>query len=533
MFIFVIFFAIYTIEKSLEKMYNKGVVMERRYFIMQNVCLEMNGIHKRFHGVHALKGVHLDLRFGEIHALVGENGAGKSTLMKVLTGIHQADEGQITYLGSPYSVKNIGESQKLGISMIHQELNMMNHLTVAQNIFIGREPMSGKTFIKDGDMVREAEKLFELIGIKIDPRVTLGSLTVGKQQMVEIAKAISRDCKLLILDEPTAALTQSEIDELFKIMFDLRKKGIGMIYISHRMDEIKLISDRITVMRDGEYVGTVNTAEVTKDEIINMMIGRVVYEDPKTHSEVAPDADVVLEVKNLCSGKSIRNVSFKLRRGEILGFSGLMGAGRTEVARAIFGADPFDSGEIFVNGKKVDIKSPADAVKNGIGYLSEDRKRYGLMLFKSVAENTAIASVDRYVKAGIIDDGMLKEEAAVYNKKLRTKTPSMEQILKNLSGGNQQKVIIARWLIQDSDILIFDEPTRGIDVGAKSEIYTLMNELSKQGKSIIMISSELVEILRMSDRIVVMCEGKKTGELDISEANQENIMQLATMREEN
>ena len=499
----------------------------------QNLLLEMNGIHKRFHGVHALKGVHFDLKGGEVHALVGENGAGKSTLMKVLTGIHQQDEGEITYLGSPYSVKNIGESQQLGISMIHQELNMMNHLTVAQNMFIGRESMNGKIFINDAEMVKEAQKYFDLIGIKIDPRTTLGNLTVGKQQMVEIAKAISRDCKLLILDEPTAALTQSEIDELFKIMADLKSKGIGMIYISHRMDEIKLISDRITVMRDGEYVGTVDTANVTKDEIINMMIGRVVYEDPKTHSEVAEDADVVLEVKNLCSGRTIRDVSFKLRRGEILGFSGLMGAGRTEVARAIFGADPFDSGEIYVNGKKVDIKTPSDAVNHGIGYLSEDRKRFGLMLFKSVAENTAIASMDKYVKAGIIDDGALKDEAVVFNKKLRTKTPSIEQILKNLSGGNQQKVIIARWLIQDSDILIFDEPTRGIDVGAKSEIYALMNELSKQGKSIIMISSELVEILRMSDRVLVMCEGRKTGELDISEANQENIMQLATMREEN
>ena len=500
---------------------------------MQNLLLEMNGIDKRFHGVHALKGVHFDLKYGEIHALVGENGAGKSTLMKVLTGIHQADGGSITYLGSPYSVKNIGESQHLGISMIHQELNMMNHLTVAQNIFIGREPMAGKAFIKDGDMIEEAEKLFERIGIKIDPRTTLGNLTVGKQQMIEIAKAISRDCKLLILDEPTAALTQTEIDELFAIMADLKAKGIGMIYISHRMDEIKRISDRITVMRDGEYVGTVNTEEVTKDEIINMMIGRVVYEDPKTHSEVADDAEVVLEVKNLCSGRTIKDVSFTLRRGEILGFSGLMGAGRTEVARAIFGADKFDSGEIYVKGKKVNIKTPEDAVKHGIGYLSEDRKRYGLMLLKSVAENTAIASMDKYVSAGLINDGKLKADAIEYNKKLRTKTPSIDQILKNLSGGNQQKVIIARWLIQDSDILIFDEPTRGIDVGAKSEIYTLMNELSKQGKSIIMISSELVEILRMSDRVLVMCEGRKTGELDISEANQENIMQLATMREEN
>ena len=498
-----------------------------------NLLLEMNGIDKRFSGVHALKGVHFDLRYGEVHALVGENGAGKSTLMKVLTGIHQPDAGEITYEGKPYAVKNIGESQNLGISMIHQELNMMNDLTVAQNIFIGREAMAGGFIIRDGDMVKETEKLFRHIGINIDPNLQLGKLTVGKQQMVEIAKAISRDCKILVLDEPTAALTQSEIEELFTIMTDLKAKGIGMIYISHRMDEINRISDRITVMRDGEYVDTVNTADVTKDDIISMMIGRVVYEDPKTKSEVPKDAPGVLEVRNLTSGKTVRNVSFQLRRGEILGFSGLMGAGRTEVARAIFGADPYDSGEIYVNGKQVFIKSPEDAVKHGIGYLSEDRKRYGLMLIKSVAENTAISSMERYTRFGLINDRLLKEEAQAENEKLRTKTPSMEQALKNLSGGNQQKVIIARWLIKNSDILIFDEPTRGIDVGAKSEIYKLMNDLAKQGKSIIMISSELVEILRMSDRVLVMCEGRKTGELDISEANQENIMQLATKREEN
>ena len=499
---------------------------------MQNVLLEMNGIHKRFNGVHALKGVNFQLRSGEVHALMGENGAGKSTLVKVFCGIHKRDEGDIVLYGQPVNFSNIKESQDAGISMIHQELNMMNHLTVAQNIYIGREPMSGG-LIDDKKMEEDAAELFERIGVKIDPAVTLGTLTVGKQQMVEIAKAVSRNAKILVLDEPTAALTQTEVEELFKIMRDLQAKGIGMIYISHRMDEIKRISDRITVMRDGEYVGTVDTQAVSKDEIINMMIGRVVYEDPKTHSEVPEGAEVVLEVKNLCSGKTIRDVSFTLRRGEILGFSGLMGAGRTEVARAIFGADPFDSGEIYVKGEKVSIKSPADAVRHSIGYLSEDRKRYGLMLFKSVAENTAIASMDRYVKGGLIDDGMLKDEAVEYNEKLRTKTPSIDQLLKNLSGGNQQKVIIARWLIQDCDILIFDEPTRGIDVGAKSEIYTLMNELAKQGKAIIMISSELVEILRMSDRVLVMCEGRKTGELDISEATQENIMQLATKREEN
>lgn len=495
-----------------------------------SVLLEMKGISKRFRGVQALNGVNFDLRKGEVHALVGENGAGKSTLMKVLTGIHQPDAGEIFYLGKPYAVKNIGESQALGISMVHQELNMMNDLTVAQNIFIGREMRSG-FIIKDNDMVKETRAIFDRIGIDIDPKIKLGRLTVGKQQMVEIAKAVSRDCKVLILDEPTAALTQTEIDELFQIMADLKSKGIGMIYISHRMDEIKAISDRITVMRDGEYVGTVDTDSVTKDEIINMMIGRVVYEDPKTHSEVPEDAETVLEVKNLTSGNLFKNVSFKLRKGEVLGFSGLMGAGRTEVARAIFGADPIDSGEIYVNGKPVSIKSPKDAVNLGIGYLSEDRKQYGLMLDKSVAENTALASLDKYIKFGIINDRKIKEEAQIENSKLKTKTPSMEQALKNLSGGNQQKVIIARWLIKNSEILIFDEPTRGIDVGAKSEIYTLMNELARSGKSIIMISSELVEILRMSDRVLVMCEGKKTGELDISEANQEKIMQLATRRE--
>lgn len=494
-----------------------------------SALLEMKGISKRFLGVRALKGVDFELRRGEVHALVGENGAGKSTLMKVLTGIYQPDDGEIFFEGKPYAVKNIGEAQALGIAMIHQELNMMNDLTVAQNVFIGREIKKG-FWLKDAEMVKETQKIFDRIGIKIDPKMQLGRLTVGKQQMVEIAKAVSRDCKLLILDEPTAALTQTEIEELFRIMEDLKAKGIGMIYISHRMDEINRISDRITVMRDGEYVGTVDTSSVTKDDVINMMIGRVVYEDPKTHSEVPDDAEVVLEVKHLSSGNAFNDVSFTLRRGEILGFSGLMGAGRTEVARAIFGADPHDSGEIFVNGKRVNIKTPEDAVKLGIGYLSEDRKRYGLLLDKSITENSALASIDKYTKGIFINDRRAKAEAKEENLKLRTKTPSMDQLLKNLSGGNQQKVIIARWLIRNSDILIFDEPTRGIDVGAKSEIYTLMNQLTKQGKSIIMISSELVEILRMSDRVLVMCEGKKTGELDISEANQENIMRLATLR---
>lgn len=497
---------------------------------MNEIILQMNGIEKRFSGVHALKGVNFELRAGEVHALMGENGAGKSTLIKVLCGIHKRDGGSISYFNEPVEFANIAESQKAGISVIHQELNMMNHLTVAQNIYIGREPIKGIA-IDDKKMIKDASALFMRIGVNIDPSAPLGSLTVGKQQMVEIAKAVSHDCKLLVLDEPTAALTQPEVEELFKIMNDLKTKGIGMIYISHRMDEINRISDRVTVMRDGEYVGTVNTAQTTKDEIVHMMVGRVIYGDKKEKSNIASDAPVVLEVKNLNAGKEVRDVNFTLKKGEILGFAGLMGAGRTEVARAIYGADPKETGEIFINGKKVNIKTPEQAVKNGICYLSEDRKRYGLMLIKSVTENSAIASVDDYVKAGWIDDTAMREASAETNALLRTKTPSMEQLLKNLSGGNQQKVIVARWLMKDSDIFIFDEPTRGIDIGAKSEMYELMEDLASKGKSIIMISSELAEIQRLSDRVIVMCEGKVTADLDIADATQEEIMKYATMRD--
>ena len=497
---------------------------------MSEVILQMKDIEKRFSGVHALKSVQFELRAGEVHALMGENGAGKSTLVKVLCGIHKRDGGEIIYFSEPVNFSNIAESQKAGISVIHQELNMMNHLTVAQNIYIGREPKKG-IMIDDKKMERDAAALFEKIGVNIEPSVQLGTLTVGKQQMVEIAKAVSHDCKLLVLDEPTAALTQPEVEELFKIMNDLKKKGIGMIYISHRMDEINRISDRVTVMRDGEYINTVNTAETTKEDIVKMMVGRVIYGDKKEESNVKKDAPVVLEVKHMNAGKEVKDVSFNLHKGEILGFAGLMGAGRTEVPRAIYGADAKDSGEIYINGEKVDIKTPEQAVKNGICYLSEDRKRYGLMLMKSVSENTTIASVDNFVNNGWIQDDKMRESSAEYNQMLKTKTPSMEQLLKNLSGGNQQKVIVARWLMKDSDIFIFDEPTRGIDIGAKSEMYELMEKLAEEGKSIIMISSELAEIQRLSDRVVVMCEGRVTGNLDIKDATQEEIMKYATMRD--
>ena len=499
---------------------------------LNEVILKMENIQKSFSGVQALKSGGLELRRGEVLALMGENGAGKSTLMKVLCGIYKPDGGKITYFGKEVQFNGISESKEAGINIIHQELNMMNHLTVAQNIYIGREPKRG-IMIDDRKMVEDAKKLFDRIGVKINPSAILGTLTVGKQQMVEIAKAVSDECRMLILDEPTAALTQPEVEELFKIMNDLRQKGIGMIYISHRMDEINRISDRVTVMRDGEYIGTVDTKDTTKDEIVKMMVGRTIFSEKKEKSSVSPDAPVVLEVKNLNRGSEVKNVSFKLRRGEILGFAGLMGAGRTEVVRTIYGADRKDSGEIYLGGKRAYIRTPEDAVNYGICYLSEDRKHYGLLLEKSVADNSVIASLENYVTGGWIDDGKIISDSEKMAQTLRTKTPSMKQMLKNLSGGNQQKVIIARWLLKNSDIFIFDEPTRGIDVGAKSEIYDLMESLAKDGKSIIMISSELAEVQRLSDRVIVMCEGRITAELDIKDATQEEIMKYATLRREN
>ena len=494
---------------------------------MGDIILTMKGIDKSFPGVHALDHVDLEIRKGEVLALMGENGAGKSTLMKVLTGIYTKDSGTITYEGKEVEFHNAKEAQNAGVVIVHQELNMLNHLTVAQNIFIGREFKKGFR-IDDKKMNEEAKKLFDKLNIDIDPTATMGDLTVGKQQMCEIAKAISHDAKVIIFDEPSAALTESEIEELFKIIRDLRDQQLGIVYISHRMDEIKVITDRVTVMRDGTYVGTLITKECTKNDIINMMVGRVIYEDPKTENMVPKDAPVVLKVENLNAGKMVQNVSFELHKGEILGFSGLMGAGRTETARAIFGADPKESGDIYVNGQKVTINSPQDAVKYGIGYLSEDRKRFGVAVQKTVAENTTLATLDEFVNGILIDKKKENKVAMEYVESLATKTPSVDQLVVNLSGGNQQKVVIAKWLTRNSDILIFDEPTRGIDVGAKNEIYKLMNKLAAEGKAIIMISSEMTEILRMSDRIVIMCEGKITGTVDISEATQENIMNLAT-----
>ncbi len=498
---------------------------------MGDLLISMEGIEKSFPGVHALSDARFELRAGEVHALVGENGAGKSTLMKILAGVYSKDAGRIIYKGREVQIPNPRTAQDLGISMIHQELNLMPHLTVAQNIFIGREPRARtRLFLDEGKLNEQARQLFEMMHLKIDPRAKVADLSVAKQQMVEIAKALSFNSDVLIMDEPTAALTETEIEELFRMGRQLREKGVGIVHISHRLEELKQISDRITVMRDSRTIDTIATKDATVDQIISLMVGRTIYESTPELPE-APSQEIALEVRNLNRGAVIKDVNFQLRKGEILGLAGLVGAGRTEVARAIFGADPIDSGEVLVKGKKTHIGSPHDAVAAGIAYLSEDRKRYGLALGMDVESNIILATFGKFLRAlGWVDTARTRATAKASVESLSIKTPGLGQRVKNLSGGNQQKVIVGKWLTADTDVLIFDEPTRGIDVGAKSEIYKLLNELAQQGKAIMMISSELPEILRMSHRILVMCEGRITGELTSAEANQERIMAYATQR---
>ena len=496
-----------------------------------DLLVEMDGISKDFPGVHALKECRFDLHRGEVHALVGENGAGKSTLMKILAGVYRRDAGRIRLNGVDVEIPTPRAAQLLGVSIIHQELSLMPNLTAAQNIFIGREPRRRLPFLLDERALNEnARRLFEGLHIKIEPETKVAKLAVAQQQMVEIAKALSHRAEVVIMDEPTAALTETEIDELFRIIRKLRDDGVGVVHISHRLEELKRISDRVTVMRDGQYVATVDTKDATIDQIIRMMVGRTIYEAAPEIPEVA-DPSVVLEVQGLSRGRAVRNVSFSLRRGEILGFAGLVGAGRTEVARAVFGADRPDTADIRVHGKAARINSPGDAVRQGIGYLSEDRKRYGLALGMDVEANIVLATLRKFLRSfGRVDVRRTHAAAQQLVERLAIKTPSLRQKVRNLSGGTQQKVVVAKWLTANTEILIFDEPTRGIDVGAKSEIYHLLNELARQGKAIIMISSELPEILRMSHRIVVMCEGRITGELSGRDATQEQIMTYATMR---
>jgi ribose transport system ATP-binding protein len=490
-------------------------------------------VSKSFPGVRALNNVRLELLAGEVHALVGENGAGKSTLMKILAGIYSRDSGEIRYNGEPVNFATPRAAQMMGIGIIHQELQLMNHLTVAQNIFIGREPRGrARIFLDDDRLNRQAREILVHMNLSLDPRATVGGLTVAKQQMVEIAKALSFNSRVLIMDEPTAALNATEIAELFNIIRELKARGVGIIYISHKMDELEQISDRVTVLRDGEYVATVPTATTSLDTIIGMMVGRALANDVKHPPLVARHGEVALEVRDLNCGPLVKNVGFTLRRGEILGFAGLMGAGRTEVARAIFGADRAESGEIIVGGKTARIRSPADAVALGIGYLSEDRKQFGLAIGMDVESNVVMATLARHLKLGfILRRRSIRSTVNSFIRLLNIRTPSPTQEVRLLSGGNQQKIVVAKWLARDCDVLFFDEPTRGIDVGAKTEIHKLLRSLADEGKAIVMISSELPEILRMSDRIIVMCEGRVTGELAWKDATQERIMQLATRRE--
>ncbi|UJF32383.1 sugar ABC transporter ATP-binding protein [Paenibacillus hexagrammi] len=495
---------------------------------MSGPLVLMEGIDKQFPGVLALNQCRFELQAGEVHALVGENGAGKSTMMKILTGVYSKDAGTILYKGQEVHIPNTKAAQERGISIIHQELNMMPHLTVAQNIFIGREPRRG-WFLNEKELNAKTQALFDLMNLKLDPRTVMSELTVAKQQMVEIAKALSFESEVLIMDEPTAALTQSEIEELFRMIEQLRKRGVGIVYISHRMEELKRITDRITVMRDGCYIDTVRTASITIDQIISMMVGREIQHVTKP-AITTQSKDRVLEVRGLNQGSSLQNISFHVNRGEIVGFAGLMGAGRTEVARAIFGADPYDSGEIIIHGKPAKIKQPHDAVAHGLGYLSEDRKRFGCLVDMDVKMNVAVSSYARFSRSGWMNDAGIRQTAEQHVETLRIKTPGVDQLVKFLSGGNQQKVVISKWLTRNCDILIFDEPTRGIDVGAKSEIYKLLEQLAADGKAILMISSELPEVLRLSHRIIVMCEGRITGELSSEEADQEKIMKFATAR---
>ncbi|RQO62768.1 D-xylose ABC transporter ATP-binding protein [Variovorax sp. KBW07] len=487
---------------------------------------------KSFSGVRALDKAQFDLLPGEVHALMGENGAGKSTLMKILAGVYSKDSGEVLFDGQPVDVASPRAAQALGIGIIHQELNLMNHLSAAQNIFIGREPRGRFGLFIDEDTMRaDTQRIFDRMNLRLDPDTPVGELTVAKQQMVEIAKALSFDSRVLIMDEPTAALNNEEVADLFRIIGQLKSQGVAIVYISHKMDELKRIADRVTVMRDGQYIATVSMADTPMDTLIAMMVGRqlteVANDFPDTWSN-----EIVLEAKGIRRGTMVRDASFVLRRGEILGFAGLMGAGRTELARAVFGADPIDAGEIYMRGKKVSIKSPEDAVSHGIGYLSEDRKHFGLATGMDVETNIALPSMKKFLSMGVfIDQAAIEAAGERYVKQLNIKTPSVRQQVRLLSGGNQQKIVIAKWLLRDCGVLFFDEPTRGIDVGAKAEIYRLLNELAAQGKAIVIISSELPEILRVSHRVLVMCEGRITGELTGREASQEKIMQLATRRE--
>jgi ribose transport system ATP-binding protein len=491
------------------------------------VNIQMQNISKAFNGNAVLKNVQFSLQTGEVHALMGENGAGKSTLMKILTGVYTKDTGRILIDGTERSFKNAKEAEENGIAFIHQELNILPNLTVAENMFLGKELRYGKTgVLRTREMNEKAEKQLASLGLHVKGSKLAGELSVGQQQLIEIGKALMTNAKVIIMDEPTAALTDREIETLFEVINRLRKEGVSFIYISHRMEEIFTICDAITILRDGEYVGMRLIPETSFDEVVSMMVGRSIGE--RYPERTADLGETIFEVRGATKKGVFENVSFSIRKGEILGVAGLMGAGRTEIMKAIFGYDKLDSGQIFMNGQEIKIKSPIDAIRHGIAFITEDRKSEGLLLDFSIRENLTLTNFQRVSKSGVIQSSKEKEFTSSMMKKLNVKAAGSEQPVKSLSGGNQQKVVLAKWLGIEPKLLILDEPTRGVDVGAKKEIYSIMNELTAQGAAVIMVSSELSEILGMSDRVLVIHEGKAGGIVERSGATQESIMSLAT-----
>ena len=493
---------------------------------MNEVIVSMNDISKNFPGVKALDKVHFELCSGEVMALLGENGAGKSTLMKILSGVYTRDGGTMEIFGKSYDDLTPKQAQEAGVAIIHQELNMCKHLSVAENMFLGRE-MVGKGILNNRKMRQEAKHILNELKIDIDPDQTVGDLPVSKQQMVEIAKALSIHAKILIMDEPTSALTAREIEDLFRIIKDLKAQECGIVYISHRLEELAEIVDRVTIMRDGQYITDGNFKDMTMDQIITNMVGREIKE--KFPRVTCTKGKKVFEVKNLNAGRMVRDINFSLYEGEIVGFAGLMGAGRTETTRAIFGVDPKESGEFYLDGQKIEIHNPMDAIRNGVVLAPEDRKKDGLCTKLSIRQNLALPNLDIICnKLGVIRKSKEDELCAEAVQNLRIKTPNIEVDSGNLSGGNQQKVVVGKWLARNSRVVIFDEPTRGIDVGAKVEIYNLMNDLKKQGIAVMFVSSEMPEVMGIADRIIVMCDGRITGELMANEASQSQILTMAT-----
>ena len=494
---------------------------------MSDNILELKHITKLYPGVVALNDVSLEVRRGEILALVGENGAGKSTLIKTCSGAITPTQGEIVINGKSFTGMTPQTSEQNGIGVIYQEFNLVGDLSVAENIFLGRAIRKGMV-IDLKAMERESKKILDSLNIKINPKTLVKTLSVGYQQMVEIAKAVSQNAKLLIMDEPSAPLTSAEVEAMFAIVDKLKAGGVSIIYISHRLDEIFRLADRITILRDGQYVTTLNTDETNKDELVKYMVGRQLTEVYPKRDEICVKDEVIFEAVNV-SGNGDKNISFKIHRGEVLGLGGLVGAGRTEFAELMFGMRPKTAGKFIFKGKEISPKTPKDAIDLGIGLVPEDRKKEGALLGMSIRCNINMPIYQRISKGTVINEKKEEEIAQTYRKEISIKTPTLDQLVKNLSGGNQQKVILAKWLAADSELLIFDEPTRGIDVGAKQEIYTLINHLVEQGKTVLMISSEMEELMGMSDRILILAEGNMTGELNKSEFNQERIMQLASI----